>query len=710
MDGLIASRTAPYVPPQSAAPVGKSPVLSPERLVAGLRRASVPIAACALAGALLAYLYASSLPKSYTASAAVAVEGDRIGIPELQGALRADNAPDPMPLVHTEVQALSSRQLIQQVSDALHLDRNSEFNAALRPPTLMGKLKGDMMSWLPASKSSASPSAVNDGLVNAVTHALVISQDNRSLVIGLAFTAHDPALAARFVNTLVATYIDGRAQRRVSANSGANAVMSQRVEQTRADIDRIEQQMRTLRNTSGMVGLRAGSVGQQQVEDLATAASRATLDRSEIEANWQRASALASGGSSDALASVLGSETISRLREQEAQASAHVADLSQRYGPAYPALRSAQADLSATRSQLSGETHRIVTSLATQLRVARAHEADVLAQLASARHAGVDAQNTQAELDQLQQDATTRRQLYRTLLERAQQTSTQPQGTETPDVRVLSDAVPPGLPSAPKMKEAAVFGGLGGALLAWGISLAFLTQSSPLDGEGLARTAGISVGARLRKQSSGRDLASKLVQTASGSEADSMRQLRAYIGQMSRIAPRVVAFVSAQPGDLAAGAACAFARAAAQDGRRVLLVDAGAENGDMPRLLRASGGKLSDVLSGEIDLQDAVLPDTVGGLDLLLHGAKNPVPAGLDAGRNAIGFENLLIEAKQDYDLIVLGAPYSARADATSAVRSSDASVLVIDERHAGDKGALAAASALRSGTRVPLAALLIAG
>ncbi len=699
MDSLV-DRAAPP-PPSVARPA--TPV------VAQLRRAAIPIVLCAVLGAGGAYLYARTLEKSYTANAQVAVEGDQMAIPELQGALRTDSAPDPMPMVHTEVQALSARQLVEQVTSQLHLDRDPEFNAALRPPTLFGSLRDRLKNLLPSggtdAKAPNGAQAAQDALIGAVQHNLVISQDNRSLVIGLGFSAHDPALAANFINTLVTDYIDNRAQRRTSADLGANTVVSKRIEEVRADITRIETQMRDLRDKSGLVGLRAGSVGQQQVEDLATAASRATLDRSQIEANYERAQALAAGGSSDALANVLGSETISRLREQEAQAAEKVADLEQRYGPAYPALKSAQADLSATRREIGGETHRIVASLATQLKVARAHEADVLSQLAAARHTGVTAQNTQAQLDQLSQDAATRRDLYRTLLEREQQTAVTPVSDRTPDVRVLSHATVPGLPSAPNTKLATAFGGLGGGLLACMAALAFTRRSGgAVDGAAFARAAGLHVVATLRGRTAGRNLADKLLASGTGPEADAMRLARTRAGQLSRTPPRVVGFVGAQPGTAGTSAACAYARAAARDGQHVLLVDQDAETNTMLRILGEPGGRVAEVLTGEAAWRDAVMQDRVAGLDTLV-GTARPGP---DTQRSAVGLENLLAEARGEYDLIVMGAPLASHADALRVVRSSDVAVVVLDEALLREQAAAEACARLRSQSRSPLAAILI--
>ncbi len=681
-------------------PAASPPVLAPAALLRILRRAWLPMCVCAVVGAAAAYSIADSLPKSFTASSQIAVAGDQMAIPELQGALRADNAPDPMPQVHTEMQALVSRQLLQHVIEQLHIDRDPEFNGALRPPTLFGSLKNTLKSLLPHGNGPTSAGAADDALLGAVDRALVISQDNRSLVIGISFTAHDPKLAAAFVNTLVSDYIATRADRRQDANQGASTVMTQRIDQVRRDISAIEQKMRALRTSSDMVGLRAGSVGQQQVEDLATAASRATLDRSQIEAQWERASALASSGSSDALASVLGSETVSRLREQEAEAAAKVADLSMRYGANWPALRSAEADLSSIRRQIAGESRRIVDSLATQLRVARAHEADVLAQLATARHAGVAAENVQAELTQLQQDAATRRDLYRTLLERAEQTGAEPLRDEMPDIRVLSRAVPPGLPSAPNVKAATGLGGLAGGLLAGVLALAFTTRRGGLiDAESFAQLEGLTTIATLRGKAAlagaGRTgLAARVVANPTGEDAGAMRMARARLGQISRRAPRKISFVGAQTGTAAAAAAAAFARIAALDGQRVLLVAADAAQPAMARVL----GVIGESAAASGDWRDGVVQDA-SGLDVL---------PGCATAQGAVALENLLAEANEDYDVIVLGAPAFAQPDALTLARSCDVTVLVIEAR-VGVTAALEARGRLAPMSRSPLAAILFA-
>lgn len=728
-----------------------------------LRRHLWLIGLCAILAGAGAFIYAHTLPKTYTANSIMSVEGDRFVIPELQGALRGDDGPDPMPSVHTAVQALTSRALVSQLTSQLHLERDPEFNSDLRPPTLMQRVKGLVGNltapFLPkAPKGPAAAPPSNEAVVGAVSKALSIFQDNRSLVISVSFVSQDPQLAARAVNTLIDDYVASRAQYRASANEGANSIITRRVDQARVDLLAIEKQMQDLRNKGDVVGLRAGSIGQQQVEELTTALASATLQRSELEVNYERAVASARQGSSDALASVLNSPTVSRLRDEEAQASRALADLSTHYGPNHPSVRSTRAELSSAHRQLNDEIGRIVASLGAQLRVARAQEADVRQQLDQARLGAVKGENARARLDQLQQEAATRRNLYQTLLERSQQTMAQPAADATPDMRVLSPAVPPGFPSGPHMMLAGLMGGSGGALLGCLLALTRLHSVRGFEtAEDVTVATGLVVLATLPRRLIRRDQGVLAMQASQvdvgGADIEAMRVLRHRLRFAGRTGvPRCTLFVpetAESDAPLAAPIAAAFARAAAADGERVLLIegdlraprlrdqlgDIGPErrafarpdtgepdHGVLVGTAAMTGGVVASgpaasapaaigptatgivaALAGS-DWREAVIADRQPGLDLLL--AREPV-ANAHALLNGVPFQNLLVETRAEYDLVVLHAPPAATSDAASLVQRADAAVMVLDGR-VNQAVAQEAVTRLGALGRTPLVAVLL--
>jgi succinoglycan biosynthesis transport protein ExoP len=464
-----------------------------------------------------------------------------------------------------------------------------------------------------------------------------------------------------------------------------------------------------LRTKGEVVGLRAGSLGQQQLEDLASAASKASVERAEIEAQWQRASVLSRRGSSDDLNTVLNSPTIAALRTQETQASQRVADLSSRYGPSYPAVLSAQANLAATRGQLAQETQRIVSSLASQLSVARAHEADTLKQLSEARLNGVKGENAQAELADLQHELAARRELYESLLRGAQQTTgplTPPNNTPTLDVRVLSAAVPPAYPSSPNTKLAAVFGGCGGIF--FGLFLSFIRDRRAnlfTTVDDVTAVTGLPVLAVVPRRHGGVSLVSQIKQEPGGEVAEAFRFLRARLRNESRLgAPRSVVFAADDDDPGSAEIAASFAYVAARDGERVILVEGNVNEPQLAGLLGIANTDMLAVLEGEGDWRRALLSEQSAGLDLLVTCA--PIP-GSHALLASPKFQNLLVDLRAAYNLIVLNAASAKSADTFALALRADATVLVIDASTAKRTLVQEAATRLSTIVQSPLVAMM---
>ncbi len=653
------------------------------QVVAIFRRSLGLILFCAVLAAAAAYVFAKSSPSRYTASASIAIEGQTFAIPELQGAVSNDSVTDPMPLIRTEVQAIVSRNIVQSVVAKLQLDRLPEFNPALRPPTIVKLLLRRLQRAIPVLRADAPPgSGRDDDIMDSVLRALVVSQDNRSLVIGVAFTSEDPVLSASFVNDLVGSYVASRTLRRAGANRDANAEMLQRVEDVRIGLNKLQQQMRELRTKDEVVGLRAGSIGQQQVEELATAAARASLERAELEAQWQRAQILVQQGLSSELTSVLSSTTITRLREQESEASRRLADLQSRFGPNYPAIQSAQANVDAARGQVNAEARRIVAALAGQVAVARAHEADTQRQLQAARNLSVKSENAQAQLNDLQEEVNAQRALYQSLLQGAQKTVAQAtRTTPTLEVRVLSSAVPPARPSSPKPKLAVAMGGAAGFVL--GFLLAFIRThaadavSSPED---LRDAAGFSVAATIRC-SNARSLLARVRGDPESREADALRHLRSRVAAAGQqFAPRTVMFVSFHDAQEAAAGAAAFAYVMGSDHEKTILIDGNLREPSLGQLLGVHQGELLRVLEGQTSWHDVLLSDPAAHVDFLVNQRPAAAPKLLICGTH---FQNLLTDLRDSYHLTIISGGLALGPDTHALARLVDVIVMIVQAGNA---------------------------
>ena len=697
MHNLAAS---PSHPAHAARPSGGDPqrraLLDPAKLLSTLWRGRWLLLASGIACAVAAFLGARQLPARYTADAILVVEMDRL-MPELQGAVSKDSAQDPLPRVRTEVQVLRSPALMQTIIREHGLDRLPEFNPALRSP---GMADGVFAFARPVATALGFGQPVTERerdqrVLARALDALSVTHDNRSLAIVVGFTARDAELAAQVANDVVRHYLDDKLNERARTNREAHAALTRRAAEVRADVDELERRVRETRVRESLVELRAGSVGQQQVEELAIALTRVQANRAQLESDFERASTLAAAGRVTELASVVGAQTISALRAREVEAARNAAEMASRFGRGHPDFRRVELELAAVRAEIMLEARRVVASLGAQAEAVRRHEAELLRRLEEARGVATEAGSRRAELEELQKEADARRLLYNSLLERAERTAVEPGPLHQlhPGARIVSAAAAPGVPSSPRPVLAGAVGFAGGLALGGLLALAGGRRSFA-GAEDLQDRIGIPALAAMPRTAAG-GLAEAIAMRRTGPEAEALRLLRSGLRFAGRGGARVVLFVAASKSEGVSGMAAAYARLAAFDGIETLLVEGDLRQPSLAGMVGASGGRsLLRVLEGRGGWRDAVGKDPASPLHLLLADAPREASYRVLEGHQ---LQNLLRDAAEDYRLIVLDAPAIATApDALLLARHADAVVLVVAAGVTGEAAVKDAVDRLR--------------
>jgi len=428
--------------------------------------------------ALVAYTASKvCLTPKFTAGAMIAIDLRSFVIPELQGALSTEST-ESMNLVRSERQLLISRALVQSVVEELDLTADPEFNASLRGPTLRQKIIAALHNKLPPSFAATlvnygilprtqswpeSPNVIMSNVVGAVTHEIGIASDDLSLIINVTFSAERPDLPPKVVNSLVALYMAGKADQRLLANREASGELGKRAEEAHNEIDRLERKMRSIREKHNFVKIGAGSVEQQQLQDISTALVQANSVRAQAEANYESAAILVRGGGAGLdHSNALSSSIVGTLRDREVTAERHLAQLRTTLGPGHPQLVAAEAEFNSARAAVISEAKRAMAGLGAQAAAARQHETELREQLAQAQTAASSLSRAQSEIDQLQKDADTQRKLYLAFGQGAGQADSAAGGPEQSGARVVSLAVAPISPSSPRPRLAAELGLLSG--------------------------------------------------------------------------------------------------------------------------------------------------------------------------------------------------------------------------------------------------------
>ena len=260
------------------------------------------------------------------------------------------------------------------------------------------------------------------------------------------------------------------------------------------------------------------------------------------------------------------------------------------------------------------------------------------------------------------------------------------------NVEVAQAATVPTAPSSPKISRNTVLGALLGLLL--GLGIAFLLERldrrirEPKDLEAVYGLPLLGVvpesSALSRSARGGGDVRAALPP----GESESFQLIRAHLRYFNVDRElRTLLVASAAPGDGKTTIARHLAGAAARVGSRVLLLEADLRRPTMAQQLDVlSGPGVSDVLIGSVSLSEATqmidLDQAAGDgsrgrtLDVLVAGAALPPNPGELIESHAM--ENLLEQAKGQYDLVVIDTPpLTAVSDAFPLLSKVDGVIIV---------------------------------
>ncbi|WP_339226782.1 CpsD/CapB family tyrosine-protein kinase [Oceanobacillus sp. FSL K6-2867] len=134
----------------------------------------------------------------------------------------------------------------------------------------------------------------------------------------------------------------------------------------------------------------------------------------------------------------------------------------------------------------------------------------------------------------------------------------------------------------------------------------------------------------------------------------------------------------------------------AQQGKKVLLIDADLRKPTIHYTFRLDNLKgLSNVLVGDIPLQEAIVPNAVQDLDLISCGPIPPNPSELLGSKR---MQRMIAEARELYDVIIFDTPpVLAVTDAQILSALVDGSILVVRSKSTETESAQKAIESLRA-------------
>ena len=308
--------------------------------------------------------------------------------------------------VATQVQIISSPDILKQVATKLDLDKLPEFDETLRMSTL------GRMLVLVGLKSDPFDIPPDERVLNAMHDKLNVYAVEKTRAIAIEFASKDPKLAADIANGIANAYIASKGDAKLESNAAATNFLAPEIADLQNRVRDAEAKVAAFRAQSDLLmGGNNSVLATQQLSELSSELSRVRASRAAAEASAESVRrALQNGGSLDSVPEVMSAELIQRLRERQVELRANIADLSTTLLDNHPRIRALRSQLADLDGQIRNEAQKIIRGLSAQAQTAKAREDQLIADVNTLKAASARAGEQQVQLDALQRDANVQRQ------------------------------------------------------------------------------------------------------------------------------------------------------------------------------------------------------------------------------------------------------------------------------------------------------------
>jgi capsular exopolysaccharide synthesis family protein len=684
-------------PPLSLPPAGGRVAFEdaqplPRAALSALRRHAGAALLCAALVPAATAIALDQLTPRWSAAGSLLYAPPDYNLQELQSILRADTTTDA--IMASQAEIVRGLPAAEKLVERLGLADRAEFNRALQPPSVFARLRA-ALSGPPAPPD---PARVRESVVQTALAHVTVKPLRASRVMEVTFATEDRALAADAANLVMALYIDGGLETKFEAVRRAARWLDARVAELRAEVAEAEDRIAAYRAAHGLVqGVQAG-LGTERISRISADLAQARNELSQAAARLDAAR----GRAGDAAFAAI-SPSVVALRAQAEQQRAALESMLTRFGPRHPDVIASRRKLADAERATGAEAARVAGAAAAEAAADRARVGSLEQALRGAQAQTERDALAQVPLNAMQRDADAARTLLQTVLERVQQTAQQT-AIETPDARVISQALPPSRPSFPPSAILLAASTAIGLLLAGTlVHLLELGDDTLRGGADARRRLGLPCLAlipelprRLRRPSAA---AGYVTERPLSPYAEQVRALRAGLWLEpvpERGRAKLVAITAARPSEGKTTLAAALGRSAAMAGERVLVIDCDVREPALSRLMGAAANAgLMDVLAGAARLDDVIGRDPLTSMRYLPAGSP---PANSMQQLASDGMAAALSSLRDHYELILMDAPPACGvADGRIVAGLADSTVLCVRWRHTPARSAVHALELLRA-------------
>ena len=641
--------------------------------------------------------YCCVATRRYEASGTVEVQNQMVGGMELSDVFNSQElSTDAMTTgldLQTQADILESQTLALQVIRELNLEQSTDFQ---RQGVLTKVLS--LVSFGKGRAAIDEPSRMARDL-DIFNKNLKVKVESGTRLIHVSYRSADPLVAAAVVNHLITGLVEFNLQTRSAAGTHASKWLSGQLGDLRQQSENLQSKVVKLQQQMGVFSLGSNdSTGKEQIYStvldqvqqdtaaLSAAESNRILKGALYEVvkdgNPELISGLTGnnmGGASSAVSNSLA--VIQSLREQEATLKQDIAHDSAKFGANYPPLNEKRAAQTGLEQSIAAEDSRIAARAKSDYQIAVNAENNTRNLFEQARQKAAQLNDKAIEFTIAQKQADESRGLFEDLSKRLQEAGLV-QGLRPSNIATVDPGQTPskpGFPNIPLFMAAAVGAGLffgsAGAVFADIVDRRVQTIDEIEHGD----LPLLGVVPHLKSKHGGYSLEDVSASRSTFNEA--MRGLRISLMWNNVLqAPRVVLVTSALAGEGKSTIAKGLAMAMAQQGRKVLLIEADLYRPCMKTDLDLDNrGGLRMVLREDTCNPDdgmvTPFPVRLPNLQILQAGDAEAESADLlESSR----MNSLIKSCRDRFDTIILdGPPILSATDAVPLSMLADTTILV---------------------------------
>ena len=675
-------------------------ILSAGRFIDILRQQWPVVVGSVVGVTALVIVYLLTTAPMFTASSRILLDTRQVQV--LDKDAGAGNMLIDPGFIESQVQILTSDNLLQSVVRNMKLDEDSEF---------IGSDGGILAAFFRAfgfhSNGSPSKEQLQRNAAEAVQRNLKVERVGVSYALSVSFHSLNADKAARIANAISEAYIVAGLEAKYQSTKRAGEWLQSRSAELREQVTAADQAVQLFKAENNIVGTSRGLMTEQQLSDVNTQLVQARAITAEAKARLDRIEGITESDlTQPTVSDAINNTVIVRLRAQYLDLAAQHADIAGRWGATHQAAINLANRMNELRKSIADEVKRISDAYRSDYEIAKSREKSLEADLNSLVKQAGNTSQAEVKLRNLESTADTYRTTYNSFLEKLQQ-ATQQQTFPITDARIISTAVKPEQKSSPKSVLLLVGGLLGGLCLGVGVAVSreLLNNKfkTPAEVEECLGTKCLGILPEVSSQRIGADFARKSLPLLSNKRlttsypeqaslarfvvdhpfsryAETLRNIKVSI-EVARLTRQmqVIGLVSSLPKEGKTTVSANFAHLTALTGRRTLLIDGDLHTRSLTRFLvpKAEAGLLQ-ALANLSSLPRCIHRSEETGLDILPSVLQSRIPNSADvlASKRMM---DLLDRLRDDYEYIIIDlAPLMPVTDAKAIGHLLDGVVYVI--------------------------------